>query len=325
MIRLLTFSIVALALHLPANAQAQQDSAADYPKRPIRIVVATAPGGGVDSISRFVGEKLRLRWGQPVLVESRVGAGGTLATEFVYNSEPDGYTLVAAFPGPLAATAMFKKINYDPMQLKNIAVMAVAPMVVMARKDFPANTMRELVTYAKANPGKLSYGLSGIGSLSHLSIEMLKYRTGIDLAAVPYRGAAPAVSDLAAGQIDVMAVDLGTVLPMYEAKRVKMLAAATAQRLPQAPYVQTLLEAGLADSVLSTWYSLSAPPRTPPAILNKLNAAVLDALQSPEAKLQLQALVVEPMIADPAAVDKFVAAEAERWGAIIRGAKIVVE
>ena len=325
MMWLLKSAFVALVLALPSIAQAQQDNTSDYPNRQIRIIIATAPGGGVDSISRFVGEKLRARWGQPVIIESRAGAGGRLATEAVHNAEPDGYTLLAAFPGPLAATAMFRKINYDPARLRHVAIMAVAPMVVVARQDFPASTMQELIAYAKSTPSKLSYGLSGIGSLSHLTIEVLKYRTGIDIAAVPYRGAAPAVTDLAAGQIDLMAVDLGTVLPMYEAKRVKMLGAATEKRLPQAPDVQTLLEAGLADSVLSTWYSLSAPPRTADGIVNKLNAAAIDALRSPDAKPQLQALVVEPMIADAPAVDKFVASEAARWGAIIRAANIVVD
>jgi len=323
--RLFKLAIVAFALGLTTIAHAQQDIPTDFPKRQIRIVLATALGGGVDSISRYVGGKLQALWGQPVIIESRAGAGGRLATESVYNAEPDGYTLLAAFPGPLAATAMFRKVNYEPARLKHVAIMAVAPMVVVARKDFPSNTMQELVAYAKTTPNKLSYGLSGIGSLSHLTIEVLKYRTGIDLAAVPYRGAAPAVTDLAAGQIDLMAVDFGTVQAMYKAKRVKMLGAATQKRLPQAPDVQTLLEAGLADSVLSTWYSLSAPPRTPDSIVSKLNAAVIDALRSPDAKPQLQALAVEPMIADAPAVDRFVAAEAERWGTIILAAKIVVD
>lgn len=319
------WATAAFVLAMPIEAGAQQEAPAEFPRRQIRIVLATAPGGGVDSISRYVGGKLQAVWGQPVVIESRPGAGGRLATEAVYNAEPDGYTLLAAFPGPLAATAMFRKVNYDPASMKNVAIMAVAPMVVMARKDFPANTMQELVDYAKKTPQKLSYGLSGVGSLSHLTIEVLKYRTGIDLAAVPYRGAAPAVTDLVAGQIDLMAVDLGTVQAMYEAKRVKMLGAATQKRLPQAPDVQTLLEAGLADSVLSTWYSLSAPPRTPDGIVAKLNGAVLDALRSPDAKPQLEALAVEPMIADAPSVDRFVASEAARWGAIIRAAKIVVD
>ena len=323
--KFLKFSVVAIAALCALDARAQQDSFADYPKRPIRIIVATAPGGGVDSITRFVGEKLRLRWGQPILVESRVGAGGTLGADAVSSAEPDGYTLLATFPGPLAATAMFKKLNYDPLALKTIAIMAVAPMVVVARKDFPPNSIQELIAHAKANPGKLSYGLSGVGSISHLTMEMLKYRTGLDIAAVPYRGAMLAVNDLAAGQVDVMAVDLGTVLPTYEAKRVKMLGAATAQRLPMLPNVATFQEAGLDDSVLTTWYSLSAPPRTPAALVSKLNEAVLEALRAPDAKPQLQVLVVEPMFVDAAAADKFVAAEASRWGAVIRAAKITVD
>jgi tripartite-type tricarboxylate transporter receptor subunit TctC len=313
------------ALVLPAQAWAQAPAASTYPDRTIRIMVATPAGGGVDAITRVVAEKLRQRWGQNVVVENRTGAGGTIAAEMLSHAAPDGYTLFTTHPGPLAASAMYKKLGYDPLALQPIAILAVAPMVIAAKSTLPLNSVSAVVDYAKANPGKLNFASSGPGTISHLTMELLKHRAGVNINHVPYRGSAPAVNDLAGGQVDGLAVDVGTVMPIIESNRAKVLGAATEKRLPMLPQVSTVAEQGIPDFVTTTWYALVAPPGTPRDIADKLNAAVLEALQSQEAQPQMTALMVKPLAADVTASQEYVRAEAERWTAVIKSAGISLD
>jgi tripartite-type tricarboxylate transporter receptor subunit TctC len=317
--------LLLVAATIPARGQPQSAPADEYPSHTIRIMVATPAGGGVDAITRVVAEKLRQRWGQNVVVENRTGAGGTTAAEMLSRAAPDGYTLYTTHPGPLAAAAIYKKLGYDPLALQPIAIMAVAPMVIAAKKASPLNSVSELVKYAKANPGKLNFATSGAGTISHLTTELLKQRTGVHINIVPYRGSAPAVNDLAGGQVDGMAVDVGTVMPIVESGRAKVIGAATPERLPMLPQTPTVTEQGLPDFVTTTWYALVAPPGTPRSIADKLNAAVLEALQSREAAPQMKALMIKPLPIGVEQTQQFIQSEAKRWTRLIKDAGISLE
>ncbi len=201
-------------------------------------------GGGVDAMTRVVAETLRQRWGQNVIVENRPGAGGTTAAEMVSRAEPDGYTLYTTHPGPLAATAMYGKLAYDPSTLQAVAVMAVAPMVVAARSQLPLNSISEVVEFAKVNPGKLNFGSSGAGTISHLTMELLKHRTGINVGPCPIEARRLPLTISPGDRSTLWASDLGTIMPIAEGKRAKILGAATDQRLPAIPQVLTFQEQG---------------------------------------------------------------------------------
>jgi tripartite-type tricarboxylate transporter receptor subunit TctC len=311
-----------LAVSLPAAAQSQTD----YPNRPIRIVVSVPAGGGVDLSARIIASHLQQLWGQPVTVENRTGGSGNIAGEAVWRAAPDGYTLLATPPNILTAnTALFKKLNYDPATLTPVAVMALGPNVLAVKNASPAKTVPELIALAKANPGKLSYGSQGNGSTSHLTFELFKSRTGIEVNHVPYRGAAPAVNDLAGGHVDTMFCDLGTILPLHRANRVRIIAAATAKRIAQLSDLPTIDEAGLPGFNSTTFFALMAPPATPLAIRNKLNTTIIGAMRTPEAQEKLKAIFVESSDLEVAAMDAFVKAEAKLWGDVIRAARITVE
>jgi tripartite-type tricarboxylate transporter receptor subunit TctC len=199
---------VALLAALPAAAQ-QPDDAAAYPRRTVKIVVSAPPGGGPDIVARLVADKLQQRWGQPVIVENRPGAGGNLGTGDVAAAEPDGYTLLSAQPAPLTTNVvMYKSLRFDPAALEPIAVMTTLPIVLVVRADFPAGTVGELIAYAKASPGKIDYGSQGIGTSPHLIAALFARRTGTALTHVPYRGTAQVVNDLVAGHIDLLFIQL---------------------------------------------------------------------------------------------------------------------
>ena len=223
-----------------------------------------ARGGGVDLSARIIADQLQKLWGQPVTVENRTGGSNNIAGEAVAKAEPDGYTLLATPPNTLTANAvLFKQLNYDPAALEPVAIMAIAPNVLAVKDGSPAKTVADLIALAKANPGKLSYASQGNGSTTHLTSELFASRTGIKLVHVPYRGAAPAVNDLAGGHVDTMFCDLGTILPLHQGGRVRIIATATLDRLSQIPPMPTIDESGVKGFSSSTFFSLMAPPRTP--------------------------------------------------------------
>jgi len=315
-----------LTVVLLAGQTAAQTPDANYPSRPIKIISASPAGGGVDLSARIIADHLQKLWGQPVTVENRTGGSNNIAAEAVSRAEPDGYTLLATPPGTMTANAaLFKQLNYDPAALEPVAIMAVAANVLAVKNDLPAKTVGELIAHAQANSGKLSYASQGNGSTSHLTFELFKSRTGIQVNHVPYRGAAPAVSDLAGGHVDTMFCDLGTILPLYQANQVRIIAVATLKRLPQLPAVPTLDESGVAGFNSTTFYSLMAPPKTPHEIRVKLNKAIAAAMQTPEAEAKLKAIFTESSSLDTTAMGEFVKSEAKLWGDVIRAANIKVE
>jgi len=313
--------IALLALGVPAHAQTP-----DFPSRAIKIIVAVPAGGGVDLSARIMADALQKLWGQPVTVENRTGGGNNIAGEMVAKAEPDGYTLLATPPNIVTVNAaLYRQLNYDPAALAPVAIMAVGPNVLAVKNASPAETVGGLISLAKAAPGKLSYASQGNGSTSHLTMELFQRRTDLKLVHVPYRGAAPAVNDLVGGHVDTMFCDLGTILPQHQAGRVRIIAVATLKRLSQLPEVPTIDASGVDGFSSTTFFSLMAPPKTPHDVRDKLNRAIVAAMQSAEAQAKLRTIFVEASTLDTAEMDAFIKAQAKLWGDVIRAANITVE
>ena len=306
-----------------AAAFAQQDLAADYPGRTIKVIVSAPPGGGLDIVAREVADQLAKRWGQPFVVENRPGAGGNLGAEAVALAEPDGYTLLAAQPAPLTTNVvLYKKLNFDPAAFEPLAIMSSIPNTLVVRSDFPANTVRELIAFARANPGKVNLGSQGVGTTPHLTGELFARLTDTKLIHVPYRGTAQAVNDLIAGHLDLLFFQLDSVREQYQAKKAKMLAVTTAARVASVPEVPTMEEAGVKGFRSDTWNALAAPPKTPAAIVAKLNGAINEVLHAPETAEHLRTMDMTPIGGMPHEIRAFIKEETARWGAVVRAAKI---
>jgi tripartite-type tricarboxylate transporter receptor subunit TctC len=294
-----------------------------YPDRPIRVIVSVPAGGGVDTITRLVTDKMREPLGQPLIVENRAGVGGSIAAETVFKADPDGYTLLASQPSPITTNQLiYKSLNYDPTQLVPVAIMSHVPNVLLVRADFPAKTVQELIAYAKANPGKINYASQGIGTTSHTTAELFQKITHTKLTHVPYKGTAPAINDLLAGNVDMMFNELATSLELYKAGSARILAVTVKNRVPSLPDIPTMAEAGVPDFDSDTWHALSAPPKTPDAVVAKLNAAANAALKDPALLQRFRELSISPGGGTPAEAAAFVKSETQRWGDVIREAGI---
>jgi tripartite-type tricarboxylate transporter receptor subunit TctC len=303
--------------------RAQAQDAAGYPAKPIRIVVPFPAGGTADLLPRIIGERLTAKFGQPVLVENRAGAGGTIGAEFVSKAEPDGYTLLSAPPPPLVINpSLYPKLGYDAAAFVPVTVIAAVPNVLLVHPRVPVNTMAEFIAYAKANPDKLNYASQGNGTTSHLTAEMFKSMAGIRMTHVPYKGTSPALTDLLAGQVEVMFDNLGVSLQHVKSGRLKALAVGSTKRVAALPDVPTVAEAGLPGFVAVTWFGVVAPPKTSPEIAAKLSAAIAEALKQPEVQKRLVDLSAEAVGNTPAAMAAFMKEEVERWRQVIKNANV---
>ena len=303
-----------------------QGASGNFPNHPIRVLVSVPAGGGVDAVTRLVANQMSRILDQPLVVENKAGAGGSVAAEDVYHSAPDGYTLLASQPAPITTNGfLYKSLNYDPAQLTPVAIMSHVANVVLVREDFPAKTVQELIAYAKANPGKINYASQGIGTTSHLTAELFEKITHTKLVHVPYKGTAPAVNDLLAGNVDLMFNELATSIELHKSGRARILAVTTKQRVPSLPDIPTLAEAGVPGCVSDTWHALTAPPKTPPDIVAKLNEAANKAMQAPDLLDRYKALSITPGGGTPAEVGAFIKEETQRWGDVIRTAGIKPE
>ena len=300
--------------------------AADYPDHPIRVIVSVPAGGGVDTVTRIVTDKMRAELGQPVVVENKPGVSGSLAAETVSKADPDGYTLLASQPAPITtALFLYKSLNYTPADLVPVAIMSHVPNVVLVRKDFPAKTVQELIAYAKANPGKINYASQGVGTTSHTTAELFQSITGTKLTHVPYKGTAPAVNDLLAGNVDLMFNELATSIELHKSGQARILAVTVKDRVPALPDIPTLEEVGVHVCISDTWHAITAPPKTPPEIVAKLNAAANAAMRDPGLREHFAALSIGPGGGTPAEASAFVKEETQRWGDVIRKAGIEPE
>jgi tripartite-type tricarboxylate transporter receptor subunit TctC len=323
--RMVVAASVAASLGVFAAAPA---AAQTYPTRPVKIVVPFAPGGPTEFIIRLVADRLTGALGQPFVIENRPGgAGGTVGAKSVASAEADGYTLLFSSPGPLVtAAAVYKNLDYDPIKsFDPIAMVIYAPQMVVVHPSLPTTSLAELVDYAKRNPGKVTFGSSGYGTQPHMLGEMLKLAAGINIIHVPYRGAGQSVSDLLAGQVQMIFETTAILLPHVQGGRLRPLAVAVAARSPLLPEVPTTAESGYPKLIASFWSGLLAPAGTPAPIVAKLNAAVNDILKSKEAQTGLERLNAEAKIGSPQDFAAFIAAEAPRWAAIASETGIKVD
>jgi tripartite-type tricarboxylate transporter receptor subunit TctC len=316
----LGFLIVA-ALALPAVAQET------YPSRPITLVVPVPPGGASDFVARMVGQKLSDALGQPVVISNRGGASGTIASDNVAKSPPDGYTLLVSSitthgVGPLINT----NAPYDSLKdFASIVFLADFPLIMTLNAGHPMTSVPELIAYAKANPGKLSFASSGNGGAPHLSGELFQIVTGTKMLHVPYRGSAPAVIDVGGGRVDIMFDGAASLLAMIQAGKLRPLAAASQARVPILPDVPTFVELGISGVDVSLWFGMSGPAGMPPAVVRRLNAEIGKILQLPDVKDAFARQGAVPMGGPPERYDAFIRAEQARWGDVVRKNNIKME
>jgi tripartite-type tricarboxylate transporter receptor subunit TctC len=313
---------------LSAFALTTSAAAETYPSRPVKIVIPFGPGGPTEFIIRLTADRLTAMLGQPFVIENRPGgAGGTVGAKSVAVAEPDGYTLLFSSPGPLVtAAAVYRNLDYDPVKsFAPIAMLIYAPQMLVVHPSVPAKTFAEFVAYAKANPGKITFGSSGYGTQPHILGEMLKHAAGIELVHIPYRGAGQSVTDLLAGQVQMIFETTAILLPHVEGGRLRALAVATEARSPLLPEVPTTAESGYPKILASFWSGLLAPAGTLAPIVDKLNATVNEILKSKEAQDGLARLGAEAKIGAPKDFAAFIATETPRWAAIASETGIKVD
>ena len=317
---------VVLAAAGASSVTDAQKGAADFPTRPITVIVSVPPGGGVDTVTRIVANKMGAQLGQPLIVENKAGAGGSLAADVVFHSTADGYTLLASQPAPITTNVfLYQSLNYDPKQLVPIAIMSHIANVLLVQPDFPAKTVQELIAYARANPGKLNYASQGVGTTSHLTAALFATITKTRLVHVPYKGTAPAISDLIAGHVDLMFNELATSLQLHKAGKARILAAATQEHIAALPDISTLAEVGVPGCESDTWNALTAPPKTPAAIVAVLNEAANKAMASPDLLDRYAKLSMQPGGGTPGEMSAFIREETQRWSEVIHAANIKPE
>lgn len=299
---------------------------ADLGSRPIRLVVPFPAGGTADVLPRILADKLRLRFPEGVVVENKPGAGGNIGAEHVARAEADGHTLLASPPGPIAINrSLYPKLGYDAALLVPVTVIAAVPNVMAVSPKVPARTVQEFIAYIKANPGKVSFASQGNGSTSHLTAMLFQSLTDTRMTHVPYKGTAPALTDLVGGQIDVFFDNLSSSMPLHKGGRVRILAVADSKRSAALAGVPSFAEAGLPAMQAVTWFAVVAPPGTPPAVVQQLNTALVEALKLPDVQARFAEQGAEAVGNTPEQMGRFVRDESERWAKIIRDANVTVD
>ena len=318
------FLIATVIAVLAAPLASAQDAV--YPQRSIKIVVNVAPGGGVDTASRIIAQKLGEKFGQTIIVENRGGGSGNIAAEAVFHAEPDGYTLLSA-PGATISIndLLFKKLGYDPVKFEPVAVLTSVPLALVVRPNFPAKTFQEFLAYAKANPGKLNYASNGIGTAAHLTAELFNMESGAKMVHVPYKGTNPVLNDLVADHVDLTFIQYSAFLDLHKAGRVKILAVANPKRIEALPNVPTLAELGFPELISNTWNILVAPPKTPQPVLTKLNRAIEEILADKDTRARFAAMETTVEAGNLDTAKKYVAADRERWKKVIATSGIEAE
>jgi tripartite-type tricarboxylate transporter receptor subunit TctC len=313
--------LIGLALLCPTLAVAE-----DFPSKNIRLIVPFPPGGPNDIIARVVGQRMSEILKQTIIVDNRSGQGGVVGTDVVAKAAPDGYTIAIASAGALAISPSMEKVAYDTLKdLQPITLVAKVPEMLVVATSVPANDMKELVALAKAQPGKLNFASSGPGSMPHLAGELFKLTAGINIVHVPYRGAAPAVNDLLAQQVQMVFLDLPVLLPQIKAGKLKPIAVGATQRVPSAPDVPTTVEVGMANLQTENWYGMVAPAKTPPQIVAILNKAAVEAMKDPAVieKLSSQGAI---LVGDsPEHFRDYIDSETKKWAKVIADAGVHTE
>jgi tripartite-type tricarboxylate transporter receptor subunit TctC len=320
------FSALAVVATLIAAGDAKAQSAANYPVKPIKLVVPFAPAGPNDIIARIVGQKWGEAWGHPTVIENRGGAGGTIGVEYASKAPADGYTLVMGGASNLAiAVGMYAKLGYDPRELTPLTNVAFVPYVLAVNPHVPAKNVVELIAVAKAKKTLLSYGSSGTGAISHLAAELFKSMSGTDIVHVPYKGTAPAITDVIAGQIDMMLADHAAIAPHAKAGKLRMLAVAGGKRSSVEPSLPTIGESGVKGYAVDAWFGIVAPAGVPKDIVAKLNVATVNALKSSDVKQRFGELGYEPIGDTPEQFGATIKSDIEKYVRVIHKAGIKPE
>ncbi len=311
-------AVAALVIATPAHAQ-------DFPTRPVRLVVAFPPGGPTDFVARVIAEKLKTILGQPVLIENKPGANGAVGAEYVANAEPDGHTLFFTTVGAVAVTPHLRgdKGKYDPITMFAPVTLAVRNTTVLVVKpDHPAKSAKELADMARGKPETIPFGSTGVGSMPHLALELYQAAAKVKFLHVPYRGAAPALTDLLGGQVQALFADVPVLLPHIQGGKIRPLAVAADKRNAVIPDVPTLAELGMPNTAADNWYGVLAPAKTPRPIVMKLNAAFAEAMKDPETNDKLVKSGAIPAPTTPEEFGRYMKSELDRWGEIVRANKI---
>ena len=312
--------VLALLLALPLQVLAQ------YPQRAIKMMVPFPPAGATDVVGRIVAQKLSEQLGQSVVVENRPGAGGSIGSDLVAKAAPDGYTILMATSSTHSIGPALQKLPYDPIKdFAAITHVADIPNVLVVSPKLPVSSVKELVAYAKANPGKLNYASSGIGTIIHLNAELFKMLTGTDIVHVPYKGSALSIPDLASGSVSMLFDSLASVMPHIKAGNVKPLAVNARARVPLLPDVPTLAEAGLPAFDRYTWFGMFAPAGTPPDIVRRLQSEVVMALKAPDLRARFDAVGAEPVGSTSEQFVERIKSDGVRWAEVIRKADVKVQ
>ena len=317
--------LTAVAVTLGLVATASQANAQDYPNRSVKIVVPFPAGGTADAVPRLISEFLSRKWGQAVVIENKTGAAGNIGAESVYNSDPDGYTLLSAPPPPLVINqSLYPKLGYDATQFVPIIIMASVPNALIVNpQKVPQTTPAEFIAHAKANPGKITSATQGNGTTSHLTSEMFAMMAGVKFQNVPYRGSAPALQDLVAGSVDVMFDNLGSSLALINGGQLKVIAVATTKPRAALPKIPTIA-ATLPGFEATAWFGVVAPPKTPPEIVRKINADINEALKQPDIIARLDAMAAEVVGGTPEATGSYMREEVERWRKVSQAANVTL-
>jgi tripartite-type tricarboxylate transporter receptor subunit TctC len=312
-------TLAAMLTALPA-AQAQ-----DYPSRAVKIIVPFPAGGTADVMPRIFSDWLAKKWGEPVVIENRSGAAGNIGAEAVAKADPDGYTLLSAPPPPLVINQnLYPRLGFDPTEFVPIVMMGRVPNALVLNARVPLASVADVIAYAKASPGKLTCATQGNGTTSHLTAELFQLKAGVKFQQVPYRGSAPALTDLAAGNVDLMFDNLGASLALVKGGQLKLLGVASPKRMAALADVPTIAET-LPGFESVTWFAIVAPPKTPEAVIDKINADVNEALHQGEIRDRLAQLSAEPMGGTPQATAAYMREEVERWGNVIKAANVKLD
>lgn len=316
--------LAALAACLPFPAVHAQ---ADFPNKPVTIVVPGAPGGGGDFTARLLAEELTRSMGKPFVVDNRAGAGGNIASTYVARAQPDGYTLLLAYSGThVANPALFSNLQWDPLKsFTPVALLITAPQVIVVSNKVPAKTLTEFVAYARTQPGKVNYASSGNGTLQHIGSELLAYRTGTKMVHVPYKGAGAALTDVLSGQVELLITTPPAVVSHIRGGSLRPLAIASKTRHPMLPDVPTTSQAGVNDVELDAWFAIYAPAGTPAPVVNRLVGEIEKAVKSPEFKRRAEEAGTYATFMGPAELDKLTRTELTYWSDVIKKLNIKAE
>lgn len=315
-------SVALLAFTVPAQGQL-----ADYPAKPIRIVVAYTPAGATDILARTVGQKLTDAWGQPVIIDNRPGANGNIGTEYAAKATADGYTLLMVTAGTHGINpSLYRKLGFDAVKdFAPVSLVAMVPNIFVVNNAVPAKDLKEFIAYAKANQGKLNYGSPGNGSTAHLSMELFKTMTGVQMLHIPYKGSAGVLADVIGGQIIATMDNMPPYVPQVKAGKIRALAVSTPRRSPAVPDVPSVAEAGVPGYDSGAWFGLVAPANTPKDIVNKLSRETARILKLQDVSARLADLGAEPVGGTPEQFSAHIKAEIAKWAKVIKDANVELQ